>query len=347
MDNPPCSVPGEHSIRKGFTLVELLVSMGILTALGAMLVGVLSAVNTQWLLAQAQIEPRQSGRTILDLMASELRAAALPADLTSTNNLQFIVNPPATMLNQAYLNPAAIFWQAPIAHNCDLGNIAEVGYFVKWDTITNPGNPKAQLCRFSVDPAIAGSGSNPVSTPNPNFLIYSQASGAGGWLTPTLVDAVAPANSANNYEGWLADNVVALWVRCLDAYGQPITENIVGATLTPAYAFDSRKGYTDSLGNLKNGLSLSGSTQNICSLPASVDIAIVVLNSRSALRLTTEVTAVTTAVTPGNPNTFWTDIANFMNTNGQSPLSNANKLPQNVGAVARLYSTRVNLLNAK
>jgi len=313
--------------------------MAILTLLSAMLVGILSAVNRQWSLAQAQIERCQDGRAILDKMGSELKSAALPANLSSTTGLQFIVNPPSAEgnsfgINSSYLNSSAIFWQAPIAHNTALGDIAEVGYFVKWGG-TNSSNPQAELCRFFVDPAVV---QNSASVSNTNFLIYSQP---GSWLTPNLIDAVAPASSAGNYVGWMADNVVGLWVRCLDAYGQPIMKSAPGAIPTvnyAAYGFDSRMGYTDSRGNVKNGVSqLSsgpGFTQNLCALPASVDIAIVVLDSKSALRITT-------AITPGATSTvtldsFWTDINTFMTA-----------LPADVKQGARLYSTRVNLLNAR
>ncbi len=79
----------------GFTLVELLVAVAILSILSLLLMVILNQVSAGWSLVQSQIDARQNGRAILTLMASDLRPAALPTDRTNTNNLQFVVDPPA------------------------------------------------------------------------------------------------------------------------------------------------------------------------------------------------------------------------------------------------------------
>ena len=342
----------------GFTLVELLVSIAVLSILVVLLLGILNQLSSTFTEIRAQIYRHQNGQAILGLIASDLRVAMLPQNRTDTNSLELLVDPKSllTASPNNYLFPHAIFWQAPIASNTTNGNIAEVGYYIQWDQTTNPNNPKPMLYRFFVNPG----------DPN-NYLIYTNPQ---NWLTLSILNNVDPPPSPSNttYQGWFADNVIGLWVRCLDANGVPITQTAPAAgsgktsPVTTDYSFDSRLGYmsTDASSSSKQIAKYAyydpGSVQTTVagSLPSTIEIAIVLLDSQAAQRLkgpvssisyapftlTPAITASPAAVSPytaNSPADFWNDINFFLaNLKASQPI---------VAKGAHVYSIRVPLVN--
>ncbi|PTX97465.1 hypothetical protein DB346_20945 [Verrucomicrobia bacterium LW23] len=324
--------PGTRSRRRAFTLVELMVSLVMMTLLLTLFFSMVVEISKVWQQAQARMEPRVSGRTVLDILGRELEMAALPEDrlmlYTSTTatpvgtamNLQMLVNPPQ-LTAATFLNPHAVFWQAP-AVSAQEGNMAELGYFIRWDTTTKPGNPRATLYRMCIKPGDA------------QYRIYSDPT---AWLSDSIVDAAAPAIDAaaadNIYKGWMADNVIGLWVRCLDPLGNPITRTALATTYGP-YVYDSRLGYSYTSGTktmVCSGRTVSTSNyQILATLPPSMEVAIVILDAAAADRLTAKPTYPASA-TPTRAS-FWKDIDDFVAA-----------LPPQVRKGARIYSTRVTL----
>jgi hypothetical protein len=227
----------------------------------------LFTIEAAWTMGEARKERMQNARAISDFIGNELRASLLPVARTNVSGLQFVVNPTA-IGSTTYNNHDAIFWQVPLATDQTLGDIAEVGYFVQWDT-TNPANPHSQLCRFFVNP---GTG----TTPNPYFLIYSNPL---AWLSASTLKSVAPADQANSYQGLFAENVLGLWTRCLDSYGNPIIYNGSGVAFKGA-TFDSRQGY--SYRSPPTGPLVSVVA---CALPPVVEVSVVTIDSRAAARI--------------------------------------------------------------
>ena len=280
--------------RRAFTILELLTAMAIFCFMVVALVNITGQAGDIWKKGEGQNQRRSNGRALLQNIAKELQLAVLPVDapLSKTSpgtaaNLQFVANMssnPAnnTMVPTSLLNPHAVFWQAPIARDLTAGDLACVGYFVKWDT--SGDRPKAQLCRYFVNP------SDMV-----NYLIYNQSGGvAVNWLSN--ISSVAPSTSTN-LQGWFADNVIGFWVRCLDDQGEPIKRTAGGTELTGGYGFDSRQGYIDSEGRMHPAPAL----------PAAVDIAIVTLDQQTASRLTSPL-----SIPAGSPETFQQDITDFV-----------------------------------
>jgi uncharacterized protein (TIGR02599 family) len=324
---------GVCHLAGAFTLVEMLVSLAIFTLLAVIIFGILSQVSGVWRQAQSQIEPRKSGRAVLDFMSKELGMVELPRDRSmlyasasaapqaSDLGLQFVVNP--SQVGAAFRNPQALFWQAPVATGSG-DKMAEVGYFVRWD-LSKPENPRAMLCRFFVDPA------------DPNYLISTNPT---AWITDSLLNTVSPGvedtgTPANSYKGWVADNVIALWVRCLDPLGNPIVTDALETSYAD-YAYDSRRGYryeTSGMDITKSGFKdPSGNFNILATLPDSIEIALVIIDARAANRLTAKPTY--TVTTPPTASSFWTDIQNFIDS-----------LPDGVREGARVYSTRMSLTN--
>ncbi len=177
----------------------------VITALLVVLLAqVVGSVTFAWKSGNSNAERRQNGRALTDFIAQELRAAILPTGGSSASqaNLQFTLNPNTVSI--ANRNPSALFWQAPMAQNSPAGDLAEYGYFVKWDAGTPP---RAVLCRFSADSS------------SPNYLVYTNQD----WVTDTLLGKAAPADSASGYLGLFAENVVGFWTRFLNTDGSEMT----------------------------------------------------------------------------------------------------------------------------
>ncbi len=218
--------------RGGFTLIELMTSIAILTMLVAMLAGIFHQVSKTWVQGEGNIERRRGARALTDYISVELQGAMLPAEggavLPGKSNLQFLINPPSGQVPDDCRNADAIFWQAPLATETSFGEIAEIGYFVRWVPPSPEAKrrgitaPRPALCRFFVNPSVAdptptnpspGDGS-PRVKPNEDFLIY-QGINPSAWLNPDLLTKLAHAR-APTYAGLFGENVLGLWVR---AYG--------------------------------------------------------------------------------------------------------------------------------
>lgn len=172
----------------GFTLVEMIVSVAILCMMVLLLAQFTNEAGRIWTMGERQTQHRQGARASLDFIAREMKMATLAID--QGNSLEFVINPPGF----DHQNRDAVFWQAPIATETSNGDLAEVGYFVKWD----PETSRANLCRFFVNPS-----------DTENYLIYSAPD---NWLNNEAVNNVAPADRANNYQGLFLENVLGLWV---------------------------------------------------------------------------------------------------------------------------------------
>ena len=185
----------------GFTLVEVLVSTAVLMLLVVIMSQMTRSIASSWTAGSGNSERRQNVRALADFIGQELRAATLPVDPGAPSpNLQFVQNPASVTARY----PSALFWQAPVATDSSSGDLAEIGYFVRW--VTSGSVPRAQLCRFFVNQGGA------------NYLIDTNAA----WVTDALLQTVAPADSASGYVGLFADNVIGFWARCLKSDGTEI-----------------------------------------------------------------------------------------------------------------------------
>jgi type II secretory pathway pseudopilin PulG len=344
---PTHRLPRPRRAILAFTLVEMLVSIAIFSIISILLLVLLNQVAGSWALIQNQIDTRQNGRAILTMMANDVRGAALPVDKANVSNLQFVIDPTNFIGGTPnLLNPHAFFWQAPIATDSTYGKMAEVGYFVQWDTSIS-SNPKPILCRFFLNPTTR------VSPANTNYGILTSP---GSWINPTLATNVAPgvfnSTANNNYSGWVADNVVGLWVRGVDSAGYPITNTAFTNSVSTAvvstsdtYAYDSRQGYTTSYtigGHTVSKTLFKDSAPATpvyvfnCNLPAYLDITVMVIDSRAAQRISSLGTQTSlTNYASTNTAKYWTEINTFYTNQ-----------PTFIQSSARIYSTRVQLNNA-
>lgn len=184
---------------KGFTLLELMVATAVFMMLVVVLATTLNQALGVWTKNENKSDLRESARTAINIMASELKQAALPVYRADQGGLQMVINP----LSVTYRNRDCIFWQAPIATSQTKGDLAIVGYYVK-----NVGNTW-KLCRLFINPD------------DPDYLLYS----GGDWVTTSLLDTKAPATEASNLEGVFLDNVPGMWITAYDNAGVPYSSS--------------------------------------------------------------------------------------------------------------------------
>jgi hypothetical protein len=262
-------------LRSGaFTLLEMLVSVSVLSLIVVVLTGMFDQTSRIWSQGESSNARRRSARAVADFIAADLRGAVIPVSARDPippgtpvrGNLQFVVNP--SQISANYRFPHTFFWQAPVASDTSLGDLAEVGYFIRW--VGPAGRERPALCRFFVNPSKTVSGG---VIANPDYLIYSEDPKA--WLSEQLLDKVAPADQASGYLGLLAEDVLGLWVRCYGLNGNELTN------------FDSREGYPYEYTYSRYA---DGSASTVDAtvkryLPARVEVSLVQLDSKVANRL--------------------------------------------------------------
>jgi len=181
-------------------------------------------------------------------MGRELTHAAM------SPSLQFVA---ASSFSGTRANSDCIFWQAPLTYRVSgsatpTSNLCEVGYFI--DSSYN-------LKRFFVQPANAA-----------NFNIYDSApsdSNATSWvktayLTNTSISTV------------LATGVIAFWVRCLDANGDPIL------WASSSYHFNSAAHFRPAtLGTSNSFTYTASSTAQANLLPNAVELTLILIDDKT------------------------------------------------------------------
>ena len=249
--------------------------MAILSIIVLIMTNLLNSALRTLSSGESDQERHRSGRALTDFIGRELREALLPAEILAASNqpnLQFLINPSHLMTGDssggpAYFNADAIFWQAPLATESTYGDIAEVGYFVKW--VANGSISTPTLCRFFVNPSVTDPTTNTVTQNLNNFLIYTKLNPTD-WLAPALIQNATWADKTHGYVGLFAENVLGMWVQ---SYG------INNVELTPNHtSFDSRHGYPLSTGQ-------SGGVPETRYLPALVKVSIAQVDSKYAARL--------------------------------------------------------------
>jgi prepilin-type N-terminal cleavage/methylation domain-containing protein len=301
---------------RGFTLVEMMVAIALLSIMSVFLVSMTNSISTIWQQGIAHSERRSIALALFSRIGRDLRNASLPADIAASNRLpaddpnkdatlQFVINPAGL---EAYEMPQAAFWQAPSASDRKKGDLGVVGYFVQWVDEKDQQIPK--LCRLLINPS-RGDADN---------ADYKIQPGPPQWISQAIIANNASASSQDPqgaYRGQLAENVLGLWIRALDQKSQPITSDALGQPYSNG-SFDSRRGYRSS-----NGRTYTNA------LPACIEVAIVTIDSRTAKRL------------HGNEKPhaetgdFWADIHDFYD-----------GLPDQVKHGARIYSSVIELANA-
>lgn len=334
--------PGRAKIP-GFSLLEVLAAMAVLALVAVMILGILDSTREGTSKIVNVSRQRQDAMGALLLMARELQSALRPPGLSMEllpgtailpvhRQPQLVINPSG--IATELVNATTIFWSAGSISGAGKSHL--VGYAVIWRQTENGTRPT--LARLQLD-------SNQAQEA---LMNYRHNSTQNFWVTNDLVTSTAPATQDAGFAGWLADNVLALYVRALDPEMKPIRNQArevlsyyaqeshtiapslrfrALATAPPVFAnggFDSRRGYR-----------FVRSDNTIIdrygpALPPAVEIALVVVEPR-LLRRGSNFPRPTWN---GDPAQMWQNIDSYV----------AN-LQNNFGPGFRVYSTIVPILS--
>lgn len=286
-------IPGLSSRRgKAFTLLELLVALGVLSVLVVLIFQLTDQLSRVWSMSQAKIEVFRDARAAYSTLTQRLRQATLnphwdyddpnaPRKYQRKSNLHFVSGPAGNLLPPGKYSGHAVFFTAPLgktAEKPELGRLSNMlngcGIFVEYAQ-------EAELPDF-----LAGSGDRKWRYRLRHFVEPSEKS---------VVQEAAPGG------GWTASNSVG-WFRNYFTTGDPpvhdLAENIIlllvlpllparedaGACLAPGFSYNSRLAEDFTTNPPSNGApAYTGNTLH--QLPPLLRIVMVAIDEKSASRL--------------------------------------------------------------
>jgi uncharacterized protein (TIGR02599 family) len=341
---PPC-------FRRGFTLVEVLVSTVIILMILVVVMSLASQTSRIWRYTTSKVQEFSAARIAFEAITNRLSQSTLntywgyhypgndttksPDSYTRQSELRFITNFTATLApNSTSPRPLhSIFFQAPLGYG---ENTASIGSLSGLNTLINTCGFYVE---FNSDASLLPDFLNTVHTIKPHYRfrlmeylepsnalsVYNYTSGTSGanyagrdWFA----DAFGPLGTAPVHV--LAENVIALVLLPKFSTEQDPT----GTSLAPYYAYDSAN-------NVAN--SLNAVTMN--QLPPVVQVTMVALDEASASRLEalngTSMPSLFTAKQFTDASQFSTDLAALEKTLIQQKLN------------FRVFTTNVNIPAAK
>ncbi|PTY06481.1 hypothetical protein DB346_00930 [Verrucomicrobia bacterium LW23] len=266
--------------KRGVTLIELIVSMGVFALLLGILLVTTQGVQRIWISSFQKVDSMQTGRAVLELMSREL-TGALVSDrfqLVQTPRLTGLVTtPPAVAANSS-----SLFWIAPVdtpsrtRPGATSTSLCEIGYYLTRDDAAGI----YRLNRFLLAP---------------DSPWYQAGTTAPAWNTTPWLSACDPSlfdpESTNCAVSTVADGVVGMWIRCLDTAGNPIpflsaAPGLAGATpmqfnSAAPFQMAGRDGAFSSGDTFQY---LTASAQPAHRLPGSIEITLVLVDSRTLAR---------------------------------------------------------------
>lgn len=209
-------LPREARHRSGFTLLELLIAMSVLSIILLVLTSMTNTASSAWMRSEERVESSQSARAALELLSREMT----PATIDTCQ--QFVVMPAETLsecgASGAVDHSQVAFWMAPLGKD---GDLRAVGYYLQ----RVDERRFYRLKRIYIGPENEDyypAGFDPENPTDPSIL--ADAGDAGRFIGGLNDEAFDDANPENKSSvvSTVADGVIALWVQCYDLLGNPI-----------------------------------------------------------------------------------------------------------------------------
>jgi uncharacterized protein (TIGR02599 family) len=271
---------GRASPSAAFSLIELLISLAVLSVLVVLAASLIGAIQDVWKRSSARTEQFRSARQALETISSRLSQATLnPYWVVQTNasgvpvryerqsDLRFLTGQAPTLT--ALAQPGgALFFQAPTGYSANSTSRLDAalntwGYFVEY----GPDSSRPPFISSSIIPTKNRFRLVEFIDPSDGLTIFSKTSGNSAyngkdWFT-------APLATAGNRRV-LADNIVAF----VALPRLSTSEDSTGTVLSPTYIYDTTTSSAIPKLNPKN------------QLPPIVDIAVVAISETTANRIT-------------------------------------------------------------
>lgn len=297
---PSLPIPMKRAPR-GFSLVELLVSMTVLSIIMLMSARFISQVQTTWSASSARLEQFREARMAFETIVQSLRQATLNTYLTYEYNtgdnptvpttksqapkkyirhseLQFINDTAADLLGATtpeFAKNHAVFFQAPMGLSARPGYeglqrlLCGRGYFIMHssDEAYRPAHISAERRRFRLWEFRPVSESNEIYTSTP-----------GEWFAKAAQQVIQPDETANapSHSRPVAENIVALIISPQVSPEDAQTRDNDIHWIAPEYRYDSTQ---------ISGTTVTSpqGTQHL--LPPTVVVTLVAIDEGSAERL--------------------------------------------------------------
>ena len=270
----------EHRTRRGFSLIEMLVSMAVLSVLMVFLMEAMSTVTRVYIDTDSRTRSDEKGRAVIELISREVTPAAIDT------RMQFIILPGEKLSDAGAVNVVetspAMLWMAPLGPG---GDLRCVGYFLTG----SPDLKKYRLKRIFIK------NDNPDGY-FPKVGKVENAGDAGNRTSPTDASwftdawdeqAFDDASETNDKViiSTVSDGVVAFWIRALDSMGNPVPQ-LSSAKAHPksdlfynsAAYFYMADGESFDEGKTFVYLKKNRLTMKANRLPAAVELAIVMID---------------------------------------------------------------------
>jgi uncharacterized protein (TIGR02599 family) len=271
---------GRASPSAAFSLIELLISLAVLSVLVVLAASLIGAIQDVWKRSSARTEQFRSARQALETISSRLSQATLnPYWVVQTNasgvpvryerqsDLRFLTGQAPTLTDLAQPG-GALFFQAPTGYSANGTSRLDAalntwGYFVEYGSDSElrpafltstslPSRNRFRLMEFL--------------DPSDELQVFKNTSGNS---TYTGREWFSTPLGKPERRRVLAENIVALVVLPRLAS----TEDPTGIALAPGFAYDSTTVNTDPKLNPRH------------QLPPIVDIAVVAIDEQSARRI--------------------------------------------------------------
>lgn len=206
--------------QAGFSMLEMLIAITLLSILVLMLAGMLDPVMRTYRQGETRIERFQGARASMELITREMTPAVVDT------RMQFVVMPGEQLeevgAEHIAPNTPAIFWMAPLG---DRNQLSCVGYYLTRDE----DKDRYRLKRLFVGPDDSSGNHNSY---HPAIVGETRRSGKGytspvtaEWFTGNWDKAAFDDDDPQNKDvvvATVADGVIAFWVQCYDLLGNPI-----------------------------------------------------------------------------------------------------------------------------
>jgi len=243
--------------RRAFYLIELMVSMGILSILLLMMTAVLSKIQDSWNFSEARIGEFREARVAFDLLSKNLSQATMntyldlkvdknnvPEGYEKTSELQFLTIPAKqiTGTSNFQLTGQALFFQAPLGFSTRFRNLNNLfngrGYFVGYgdDQLFRPSFVKsAPKYRFRLIEFRPPAEANEVFEDGMEERLADQRQKFTKWFNQS-----GGIGRFQDYLNPLAENIITLVVAPRDSLSEVgQKENDTYSEIAPGYQFNS------------------------------------------------------------------------------------------------------------
>jgi len=281
----PIAGRGHRASSAAFTLVELLVSISLLTFIMLILAGVTDAASRAWSGGKSRTETFQSARTALEIMARELSPAVVDT------RMQFVVAPASLLTDAGAQNVApntpAMLWMAPLGEDSSLRC---VGYYLYRDEARKFHRLKRIYIAPPTDAKPSEYFPRMINKNNPRDPELRTSPVDAEWFTRSWNEDTFDEENPNNADAVVSsavDGVVAFWVQCLDVLGNPVPL-LSQSTVHPASKLDYNSAAYFQVATstpFENGrtlqfLAASPQAMKANRVPAAIDLTVITIDSK-------------------------------------------------------------------